>query len=199
MTELEKIEYAKTYIDCLADGINPLDGSPIPDGDLACNVRVSRCFFYVSSILQREIERERKKAEKENKPKRLPFSISPERLLQFEYSEKPIPVTEIARRLSRLAAEDGEGAKVARFPYRKILYFLRAVGMIEWRIWENGKYKRFPTAEGEAMGLVSMIWQNYGRKTPVIYFTEAAQRFILDNLDAVMAAEKGSSYDERED
>ena len=118
---------------------------------------------------------------------------------QFEYSEKPIPVTEIARRLSRLAAKDGEGAKVARFPYRKILYFLRAVGMIEWRIWENGKYKRFPTAEGEAMGLVLMIWQNYGRKTPVIYFTEAAQRFILDNLDAVMAAEKGSSYDERED
>ena len=46
MTELEKIEYAKSFIDKLANGINPLDDSPIPDNDIANNVRLSRCFFY---------------------------------------------------------------------------------------------------------------------------------------------------------
>ena len=56
MTELEKIEYAKSFIDKLANGINPLDDTPIPDGDIANNVRLSRCFFYVSSILQKEID-----------------------------------------------------------------------------------------------------------------------------------------------
>ena len=35
MTELEKIEYAKSFIDKLANGINPLDDSPIPDNDIA--------------------------------------------------------------------------------------------------------------------------------------------------------------------
>ena len=51
MTELEKIAYAKSFIDKLANGINPLDDMPIPEGDIANNVRLSRCFFYVSDIL----------------------------------------------------------------------------------------------------------------------------------------------------
>ena len=42
MTELEKIEYAKSFIDKLANGINPLDDSPIPDNDIANNVRLCR-------------------------------------------------------------------------------------------------------------------------------------------------------------
>jgi hypothetical protein len=64
--------------------------------------------------------------------------------------------------------------------------------MIEWREWENGKQKRFPTAEGEAIGLILQIWENYGRKSPVIYLSEQGQHFIIDNIEAVMAAEKGS-------
>ena len=32
MTEVEKIEYAKMFLDKLANGINPIDGSIIPQG-----------------------------------------------------------------------------------------------------------------------------------------------------------------------
>ena len=56
MTELEKIAYAKSFIDKLANGINPVDDTPIPEGDIANNVRLSRCFFYVSDILRQVIE-----------------------------------------------------------------------------------------------------------------------------------------------
>ena len=63
------------------------------------------------------------------------------------------------------------------------------IGMIEYREWEDGKIKRFPTTEGESIGLVLADWDNYGRRTPVIYFTEEAQRFIIDNIDAVIATE----------
>ena len=56
MTELEKIAYAKSFIDKLANGINPLDDTPIPDDDIANNVRLSRCFFYVSDILRQIID-----------------------------------------------------------------------------------------------------------------------------------------------
>jgi len=34
MTEAEKIAYAKSFIDKLANGINPLDDSPIPEDDI---------------------------------------------------------------------------------------------------------------------------------------------------------------------
>ena len=39
MTELEKIEYAKSFIDKLANGVNPIDDSLIPDDDVVNNVR----------------------------------------------------------------------------------------------------------------------------------------------------------------
>ena len=42
MTELEKIERAKMYMDKLANGINPIDDTMAPDDDLINNVRLSR-------------------------------------------------------------------------------------------------------------------------------------------------------------
>jgi len=47
MTENEKIQYAKAFIDKLARGINPLDDSFIRDDDIVNNVRISRCFFCI--------------------------------------------------------------------------------------------------------------------------------------------------------
>ncbi len=37
MTELEKVEYTKSFIDKLVNGINPLDGTPISDNDIVNN------------------------------------------------------------------------------------------------------------------------------------------------------------------
>ncbi len=192
MTELEKIAYAKSFIDKLASGINPLDDTPIPDDDIANNVRLSRCFFYVSAILQKEIDRERRKLPKKKKTEKLPFSITPEQIQQFKYSTYPISVSAMGKKINWLVREEIEEKRMEKFSYRKINYWLHDIGMIEWREWENGKSKRFPTPEGEAIGLIWQIWENYGRKSPVIYLTEEAQHFIIDNIEAVMAAEKGS-------
>ena len=206
MTEGEKIAYAKSFIDKLANGINPLDNTPIPENDIANNVRLSRCFFYVSSILQKEIERERRKESKANKPKpktkRLPFSITPEQLQRFEYASMPISISAMRSKINWLVREEIAEKKIEKFPYRKINYWLQDIGMIEWREWENGRYKLFPTPAGEAIGLVLQIWENYGRRSPTIYLSEEAQHFIIDNIEAVMAAEKGSisfAQDEGED
>ena len=176
----------------MANGINPLDDSLIPDDDIANNVRLSRCFFYVSSILQKEIDRERRKVSKENKCDRLPFTITKEQLEKFEYSSYPISVTAMGNKINWLVREEIEEMKIEKFSYKKINYWLKEIGMIEWREWGNGKTKRFPTPEGENIGLVLKIWENYGRKTPVIYLSEEAQHFIIDNIEAVMIAEKGS-------
>ena len=196
MTEFEKIAYAKSFIDKLANGINPLDDTPIPDDDIANNVRLSRCFFYVSSILEKEIDRERRKLSKANKPKPLPFSITLEQLQQFEYSSTPISVSAMGKKINWLVREDIENKKIEKFSYRKINDWLYDIGMIEWREWDNGRTKRFPTAEGEKLGLVLQMWEKYGRQTPVIYLSEEAQHFIIDNIEAVMAAEKGSPSQE---
>lgn len=53
MTEIEKIQYARGFIDKLANGINPLNNTAIPENKVINNVRIARCMFYVSDILRR--------------------------------------------------------------------------------------------------------------------------------------------------
>ena len=55
-TELEIMKHAKEYIDKLANGIDPFSDKPVPDGDIINNVKLSRCFFYISGILEKVIE-----------------------------------------------------------------------------------------------------------------------------------------------
>lgn len=56
MSESEKLIRAKIYVDNLANGINPIDDSEIPSGNLINDVRLSRCFFFLSDILRQVIE-----------------------------------------------------------------------------------------------------------------------------------------------
>ena len=104
MNEVEKIEYAKSFIDKLASGINPLDETPIPDGDVANNVRISRCFFYVSSILERQIEIEKKKLLKAENREKAPFAITDEQLERFECSPTPITASILAQKINFLVS-----------------------------------------------------------------------------------------------
>ena len=188
MTELEKIEYAKSFIDKLANGVNPLDDTPIPEGDIVNHVRLSRCFFYVSGILQRDIERERRKAPKEKKM-RAPFSLTPEQLENFEYSPTPISSSAMARKLNFLVYEEIDAKRMERFKQRKISQWMLDHGMTEYREWEHGGMMCFPTELGKEIGLVSLVWENYGRRRPVVFYSEEAQRFIIDNLEAIAATE----------
>ena len=52
MTDLEMIQRAKIYTDKLANGINPLDNTIIPENDIINNVKISRCLFYISDVLR---------------------------------------------------------------------------------------------------------------------------------------------------
>ena len=56
MTDLEMMQRAKQYIDSLANGYDPLSGKPVKDDDVVNQVRISRCLFYVSGVLQKVID-----------------------------------------------------------------------------------------------------------------------------------------------
>ena len=50
------MERAKKYTEKLANGVNPLDGTDIPEDDIVNNERISKCLLYVSDILRQLIE-----------------------------------------------------------------------------------------------------------------------------------------------
>lgn len=187
MTELEKIEYAKSFIDKLANGINPIDDSVIPDGDVVNNVRLSRCFFYVSGILGRVIENggifpnQPTVEVKEKRPKKPKFSLTEEEKASFNFSEKPIHASEFADRLTAVAEAKG----MKKFPRRNIGKWMITVGMLEdWEV--DGKIIKRPTDIGKEIGIILEERNGaYGTYFVVLYTLEA-QHFVIDNLDAIV-------------
>ena len=180
MNEIEKIAYAKSFIDKLANGVNPIDDTPIKADDVVNNVRISRCLFYVSNLLRDMIENQPKA-----KTRKLDFSLSAEQLAAFEYSEKPIPISEIAKRINALRREEN----MKKLANRNITdWLLKLEILCERENLFNGKISKFPTPQGEELGIsVEERVSSNGKAYTVTVYSKAAQEFILDNMDAIVA------------
>lgn len=180
MTELEKLEYAKTFIDKLARGINPIDNSPIPEGEIANNVRISRCFFYVSDILGQVIENGGVVPVKKTRIKKSEFSLTHEQRDSLVASEKPLTVSEIVGYLNSFI--DLEMTK--KLSTKTITNWLVEIDALKVIVQADGKNRKIPTTTGYSLGI--MTEDRLGQYGPytVILYTEAAQRFIYDNIDA---------------
>ena len=183
MTEVEKIAYAKSFIDKLAKGINPLDNTPIPDGDVAKNERLSKCFSYVSDILRQVCENGGVTNSKRT-PK-IPFAVSVDQLERFEYAAEPIDVGEIAKRIYATAGD----MRMKPISRRQILQWLLNIGLLYLHDFGGKNPVKRPTQMGLQMGIV--VEKRRGRfgEYSVMLYNQDMQRFILDNLDAVMATE----------
>lgn len=184
MAELEMINRAKTYIDKLANGVNPLTDEPVSENDIVNNVRISRCFFYISDLLRRFAEGGFPEAAK--KGKKQPFIITEEQRKRFEFSETPISVSEIARRFN--AAVNTEGAVQMR--YSGITFWLIESGLLSVDRREDGREVKLPTAAGMELGISQEVRSGANGSYTVVVYNENAQRYIVDNIDAILEAEK---------
>lgn len=147
MTELETIARAKMYIDKLANGINPLDDTAVAETDVVNNVRISRCLFFVSDTLRKVLENGG--ISTTQRIRKTEFNITTEELEKFEMSDKPIPVSEIAKRVNSVA--DTENSK--KFSHRMITNWLIEIGMLVEIENTEGKKSKRPTAEGSELGV----------------------------------------------
>lgn len=182
MTEVEKIAYARMYIEKLANGINPLTDKAVPDTDLINNVRISRCFFYVSDLLK-QLEAHGGIPKKKEKAKKLPFQLSYEERSKFVFSEEPIPISEIAKRINDLANIE----QMTKLNYKHIIDWLIALGALEVTTGTDGKSVKRPTPRGAELGISTEQREGQNRAYTVIVYNYDAQQFILDNLDAIIA------------
>ena len=181
MTELEKIEYAKSFIDKLANGINPLDDSPVPERDIVNNVRLSRCFFYVSDILRQVVENGGITMERVAKPKKKPFSLSQEERESIKISDTPLTISEITKYLNSLIDEE----KTKKITTNAISNWLVEMGFLCVITYDNNKHRKSPTEQGINIGILTEEKMGHYGKYIAVLYSRSAQQFIYDNLDAI--------------
>ena len=180
MTELEKIAYAKSFIDKLANGINPLDDTPIPENDIANNVRLSRCFFYVSEILGRVCEN----GGVGKVERTIPFSITPAQLADFETSPYSISGSEISKKLAALV----NNPQMKTFSVPKLNQWLIGKGLLYETTDPMGKTRKIPTEQGKAMGISAETKMGREGEYIAVLFDAKAQRFIVNNIYEILNA-----------
>ena len=181
MTELEIMQRAKMYMDKLAQGIDPISGQEVPNDSVLNNVRLARCFFYVSGILDQVIANGGRVISGEKN-----FYITQEEISRLQLSQEALRITQLADRIT-----DGVNDPARkRLKATTITNWLTEKGFLEKRVDEAGKSKRQPTAAGEQLGLYVREMQGKTGSFQAVYYGANAQRFILDHLMDILREEK---------
>ena len=180
MTELETMQRAKMYLDKLAQGIDPISGQEVPEDSVLNNVRLVRCFFYVSGVLGQVIANGGVIG---RKPKLDPFSINEVQLANVQISNEPIRVTQLVDRISDAAGNPG----MKKLRTTVITDWLSEKGFLEKQTDPDGKSRRIPTHNGMMIGLSTQIRQGQYGEYQAVFYNADAQRFVLDNLEAMLA------------
>ena len=180
MTELEKMQRAKMYIDKMANGINPIDDAPAADSDMINNVRLSRCLFYVSDILRQVIDNNGVVGKVKSSKKA--FFLSADSINNFSFSETPIPVSEITKRLNDLADLE----ECHKLKHSAITNWLISIGALEIRELADGRNTKRPTEQGKELGISSEKRTSMNGEYVVVVYSRDAQQFILDNIEAIV-------------
>lgn len=176
--DINLVQHAKDYIDDLAKGVNPLSKQAVPDDEIINNVKISRCLFYVSDILNEVIKNGG--LGKKSRANLDDFDVSAIDFDKFNYSQRAITISVIVRNINELKPETMKKLKVTA-----ITNWLVDIGMLHI-VQVNGKNHKRPTAEGIAIGLTQTEKQGqYGTYFAVEYDL-SAQHFIIDNINAVI-------------
>ncbi len=178
MTELQKIQRAKMYIDNLANGINPITGFRISDDETVRDDRVIACFEYISEILDINIQKWDEETAVRSHQEQLVF-ITDEQKSQLRINYGPCTTVSMVNEINRVLQQNGFG----RITGIWINDWLESRGLLA----RNGFGNRIASSSGHEIGITSELknGSNYGEYY-VNMFSVGAQGFIYENLDTII-------------
>lgn len=167
-----KLQVAIDWINKLANGMNPIDGRVLPDSDIVNNVHVSRCLFYVSSLL----EGLEKKKSPQQKQYELEFQFTPEIAAKVYIAEKT-GIAMFVKEINKVIPDNMQPLTAT-----KVTQWLVSIGYLEEREKGDGYKYKVPTELGTSIG-ISSAWKEgtHGQYLAISYDANA-QRFLLENL-----------------
>ena len=179
MTELETMQRAKMYLDKLAQGIDPITNQEVHDDSVLNNLRLARCFFYVSDVLGQVIANGGVIG---GKPKLDPFSINMDQITKVRISQEPVRVTQLVDMISEAVNNPG----MRKLKTTVITDWLMEKGFLIKQTDSDGKSRRVPTENGLMIGLSVQTRQGQHGEYQAVFYNADAQQFVLDNLSAML-------------
>jgi hypothetical protein len=190
--ETKILERAEMYLRKLSCGVNPLTEETLPEGDTCRQERISKCFLYVADYLQQIVCPKPKaaKAEKQEKPKRKrefanqELALSEEAIAKFEFSEEPLSLSAIVRRVNALIPE---GSGMIPLMYADVAEVLTQEGYLQKQEGAAGKETNLPTPQGEEKGFSRVEEDIRGHFSIFTKCNTDAQKFVIENIQKAVA------------
>ena len=193
MSEKEAILRAKMYIDKLANGIDPVTDKKIPDDEVVNNVKISRCLFYVSSILQKAADGEGKTekfplypqqrvVQKQDKVYKEKFRLTNADKMKIPLLGKPVSITQLVSNINSVIDTEK-------------MHELRSYSVLDWLIRnklltdvtdKDGTKYKYPTNMGKNLGITGVKRSGNKGDYMLITYSQNAQKVILKNLDVII-------------
>lgn len=168
----KKLTVAIDWISKLANGMNPIDGSSLPDSDIVNNVHISRCLFFVSDLLE-EIRNQKSSSKKQHEAE---FLLTQEDAAKV-YITKSTGIAMFVREINKVIPEN---MKPLSAP--KVTQWLVSAGYLEELENGEGHNYKAPTELGKSIG-ISSVWKEGTRgQYLAISYDANAQLFLLENL-----------------
>ncbi|MBR1927604.1 MAG: hypothetical protein IJ840_07670 [Bacteroidales bacterium] len=167
-----KLKVAIDWINKLANGMNPLDGSTLPDSDIVNNVHISRCLFYVSRML----EDSGKKTSTRQKQYEREFQLTQEIASKVFIAERT-GIAMFVKEINKVIPDNMQPLAAS-----KVTQWLVSIGyLVEQQSSDGRKYKS-PTELGTSIGMTSAWRDGSQGQYLAISYDANAQHFILENL-----------------
>lgn len=186
------LERAEMYLRKLSCGVNPLTEETLPEGDTCRQERISKCLLYVADYLQQIVCPKPKatKAEKQEKSKRKrefpnqELALSEEAIAKFEFSEEPLSLSAIVRRVNALIPE---GSGMIPLMYADVAEVLTQEGYLQKQEGAAGKETNLPTPQGEEKGFSRVEEDIRGHFSIFTKCNTDAQKFVIENIQKAVA------------
>ena len=179
MIDKQKLYTSKLYMEKLANGINPLDDSELPQDSLLNDVALCRCFVFCADILGQVIDNHGA-VKRTPESMKDPFSITEDQRSEIWISDKPVGVTILASRINEKIDENVKGiagTHIAAWMEKEGLLVTNVVG---------AQKVREPSEEGIALGLsVENGRSKAGMPYKKVLYNAGAQAFVIANLEAI--------------
>lgn len=171
---MEQNEIKEKYLkilEKLANGINPIDNTALPDDSPINNIEISRALYFALTNIKYETKTPLKKKY---------FYIEEDKLANYEFLQDGAYLSQIIENLNKLIDE----TKVRKLSRTKMVKWLVYIGILTTIQSDGQKAKRhMPTEYGLSLGLeIVPLIDKYGNHFDAVKYPLSMQQFILDNL-----------------
>ena len=180
--EQEKLIKAREILLKIANGINPLTGEEVEPDNFVADPRLSRCFFYVAGELQKTWEQ--KKGRKSSTLTK--FMITPEEKNRVILPADKIGVNQFARCINTVI-DLNRSKKLTGMELNKQL---KKMGILGEKEIEGDRKRTIITDKSKDYGIESEQRNYDGTEYEKIVFNDLGKKFLLDNLENILAYEE---------